>query len=69
MICGGVRALRRNTNGKRADGGRRRASGGTAGKQQTDDHQRPDCDAVISTESEGKEASLDFSWIVVGVGV
>jgi hypothetical protein len=42
---------RGNTNSKRSAGGRRRARSGTAGKQQTDDQQRPEGDAVVSTES------------------
>jgi hypothetical protein len=44
-------APRRNTNGKRTAGGRRRARSGTEDKQQTDDQQRPEGDAVVSTES------------------
>jgi hypothetical protein len=43
--------LRRNTNGKRSAGGRRRARSGAGGKQPTDDHQRTEGDAVASTES------------------
>jgi hypothetical protein len=43
--------LRRNTNGKRSVGGRRRARSATLGKQQTDDQQQPEGDAVFSTES------------------
>jgi hypothetical protein len=42
--------LRRNTNGKRGTGGRRRARSGTADKQQTDDQQRSEGGAVVSTE-------------------
>jgi hypothetical protein len=45
-----VGTSRGSTNGKRSAGGRRRARSGTAGKQ-TDDQQRPEGDAVVSTES------------------
>ena len=42
---------RRNTNGKRSAGGRRRARSGAAGTQQIDGQQQPGGDAVVSTES------------------
>jgi hypothetical protein len=40
---------RRNANGKRSVGGRRRARTGTEGKQRTDDQQQPEDDAVDCT--------------------
>jgi hypothetical protein len=43
--------LRRNANGKRSTGGRRRARSGVEGKPQTDDQQRPEGDAVAPTAS------------------
>jgi hypothetical protein len=44
-------AMRRNTNGKRGAGGRRRARSGTGGEQQTDDQRRPEGDGVVPTGS------------------
>src|SRR5215469_7471450 len=42
---------RRNANGKRSTGGRRRARSGVEGKPQADGQQRPEGDAVAPIES------------------
>jgi len=46
-----VGALRRNSNGKRGAGGRRRARSGSGGTQQTDGQRQPEQGEVVSTAS------------------
>jgi hypothetical protein len=59
-----VGALRRNSNGKRSAGGRRRARSGEGSTQQTDGHQHPEQGEVVSTASalaaeEGSQIDAD----------